>query len=132
MTEKLTKVAYWVAALIYAIIIASRSEGFWIVLNLVLITVTARFGFYALVTLIIMARDTGITDEVGTGKIYKVLIATLMSTAVLYVLPIPLGITWPALAAPLVGWAGFMVVILSSLRANKNKEQQAKKGREIP
>jgi hypothetical protein len=129
--EKTTKVLYWIAALAYAAIVAFQSEGFWIALNLVLITVTARFGFQALVTLIIMARDPGIMDELGEGTLSRVLLGTMGLTAALYVLPIPLGVTWPALAAPLVGWSGFMIVVLSTLRINqKNNALQAQKGRE--
>jgi hypothetical protein len=131
VNEKITKVLYWIAGAIYAAIVAFQSEGLWVVLNLVLIALTAPFGFYTLVTLIIMARDPVVMEEIGTGNKSKVFLGSLMITAVLYVLPIPVGITWPALVAPFVGLTGFLIVTLPSKRANKKlTEQQVKKDRE--
>ena len=116
--------AYWVAAGVYAATVATRLEGFWMVLNFILITVTARHGFIALYDLFKMARNPDIMEQAQQGnKTARQLLITLGLAAVLYVVAIPLSTPVPAYLASLVAWAGLMV-ILAPAAINKSKKTE--------
>ena len=121
--------AYWVAAGVYAAAVATRLEGFWMVLNFILIAVTARHGFVALYDLFKMARNPDIMEQAQQGnKTARQLLITLGLAAVLYTVAIPLGTPLPAYLASLVAWAGLMVILAPAAINKKQARQTEREG----
>lgn len=101
---------YWIAAAVYAAVVAIQLGGFWTVLNFALILFSARQGFAILHNLITMAQNTEVMEQLKMVKRNKELLGTLALTAVLYVVAVPLASPLPAYLATAVVWAGALYI----------------------
>lgn len=80
------------------------------VLNFILILLSARQGFVILHNLITMAQNTEVMAQIGTGKRKQQLLGTMTASAVLYAVAVPLGTPLPAYLATFAVWAGAIII----------------------